>query len=176
MKRTLAAIAAVFAVSASAPALAQGWYAGLSGGRTEAKIPESNLDLARGGIDRKDWSFGAKLGYDFTPHFGAEVAYYDLGRYGFGGEDAAGRPLNGEAKVRSFNVAAVGTLPFSETFSGYGKLGWSRTEIENSDNSEMLYGAGLKWMVDRSWGLYFEWNRYHDTKLDNLMLGALVRF
>jgi hypothetical protein len=176
MNRSFAAVMAAITVAASAPALAEGWYAGLSLGRTDVDVRAEDLGLTRAGVDKRDWSYGARVGYDFTKFLGAEVAYYDLGRYGFGG-DLLGIPVNGEAKLRAWNVSLVGNLPISDALSGYGKIGYARTKIRGGDdNTEAVYGLGGKWMVDRSWGLFGEWNRYQDTKLDNYMAGALIRF
>ncbi len=176
MNRLLAAVAAALTLAASAPALAQGWYAGLSVGRTDVNVRPENLGLTRSAVDKRDWSYGARLGYDFNNVVGGELAFYELGRYGFGG-DLNGRPVSGEAKLRSYSVSVVGNVPFAERLSGYGKIGYARTKFESSEHeTEAVYGAGLKWMADRSWGMFAEWNRYHDTKLDNYMLGALVRF
>lgn len=176
MNRMHVALVAALTAAAAAPAMAQGWYAGLSAGRTDVDVRADDLGLTRAAVNKKDWSYGARLGYDFTPVIGAEIAYYDLGRYGFGG-DLLGVPVSGEAKLRSYNVALVGNVPLSDRFSGYGKIGYARTKVRGGDdNSEALYGAGVKWMVDKQWGLFAEWNRYQDTKLDNYMAGALVRF
>lgn len=176
MNRKLAAALAVITMAGSASALAEGWYAGLSVGRTDADIRADQLGLTRSAVDKKDWSYGARVGYDINNIVGLEAAYYDLGRYGFGG-DVNGIPVNGEAKLRSMSASVVGNLPINETISAYGKVGYARTKVRGGeDNSEAVYGVGAKWMVDKGWGLFAEWNRYQDSKVDNAMIGALVRF
>lgn len=187
MKRSLAAVAAALCVAASAPAFAQGWYAGLTIGQGKADFNASDIGLSIGTIDDKDTTFGGRLGYDFNRNFGVEIGYYELGKYPFNGT-VAGLPVSGEAKAKSYSASVVGTLPFSDQFSAYGKIGYARSRVEgkadvlgfsgsSSDwESEAVYGVGLKWMVDRQWGIFGEWMRNDDIKVDNYMIGALVRF
>jgi OOP family OmpA-OmpF porin len=171
---------------ATAPAFAQGWYAGLSIGQGKADLGSGGAGFS-GSLDDKDTTFGARLGYDFTRYFGMELGYYNLGKYNFNGT-FSGLPVSGNADLKSYSVSVVGTLPFSEHFSAYGKAGYARSRATGNANiagfggnasdwtNEAVYGAGLKWMVDRQWGLFTEWMRNDDNKVDNYMVGALIRF
>lgn len=189
MNRSFAAAVAALATAAAAPAFAEGWYAGLSLGQGKVNVSAAEVGLSSGSLDDNDLTWGARVGYGFSRHLGVEAAYYDLGKYQFNG--AFGRlPASGEAKVKSYNVAAVGTLPFgyNDVFGAYGKVGYARTRVSASANvagfqgsskewdNEAMYGLGLKWNPDRQWGLFAEWNRLHDTQLENWMVGATVRF
>lgn len=189
MNRTLAALAAVISVAASAPVLAQGWYGGLSVGKGKVNISAAEVGLSSGNLDDSDTTFGARVGYDFSRHIGVEAAYYDLGKYQFSGL-LGPFPASGEAKVKSYNVSLVGTLPFGDRdqFAAYGKIGYARTRTNanasvagfsgsGSDyDSEAVYGLGLRYMVDRQWGLFGEWSRLQDSQIEQWMVGATLRF
>jgi opacity protein-like surface antigen len=177
MNRMLAAAMAAMTVSAAAPAMAQSWYGALGVGRTDVDLRADDFNVTRVAADHRDWSYNARIGYDFSRVFGAEIAYADLGKYGYGG-DVNGFPVNGEASIRAWSAALVGNLPVSDTLGAYAKVGYARTKVSDGGNSDSgaMYGLGAKWMLDRQWGLFLEWNRYQELKLDNYVLGALIRF
>ena len=189
MNRMLAAIAAAVCVAGSAPVLAQGWYGGLSVGKGGVNISAAEVGLSSGTLDDSDTSFGARIGYDFSRHFGVEAAYYNLGEYSFSGL-LGPFPATGQTKNKSYNVSLVGTLPFGDRdqFAGYGKIGYARTRVSaNADvigftgtstewESEAVYGLGVKYMIDKQWGLFGEWSRLNDSQIEQWMVGAVLRF
>jgi len=185
--KKLSMMVAALAFSAAGPALAEGWYTGLAVGQSKADINRSDLGLSTGTVDDKDTSFGAKLGYEFGRHLGVEASYNQLGKYNFNGT-FAGVPVSGDAKARSYDVSVLGILPFTDRFAGYGRLGYGRTMVDASASaqgfsgtasdweSEALYGAGLRMNIDKQWGVFTEYTRYDDTKIDNWTVGARVNF
>src|SRR3546814_19081799 len=69
-----------------------------------------------------DLAFG---GYQFNQWFGLEAGYADLGELEPG---VAGQSL--EASYAYFT--AVGTLPFTDKYSGYAKAGFQRWDLDTS--------------------------------------------
>jgi OOP family OmpA-OmpF porin len=187
MKRTLAVLAAASGFIASTPVLAQGWYGGLSVGQARINVSAAELGLDSGVFEGKPTAFGGRVGYEVDWYGGIEAGYYNLGKYGFSGS-FLGLPAGGQAKVRSYNLGLVGNLPLGNQFSVYGKLAYARTRVEANANvagfsgtsrdweSEAMYGVGVKWMPNPSWGVFAEWMRYHDTMLETYQVGALLKF
>ncbi len=185
--KKLPILIATLGLAAAAPAMAQGWYAGLTLGQAQIDNYGSQLPLTSGSYDEKDTSYGGRIGYQINRHFAVEAGYDWLGKYPFAGT-FGGVPVNGEAKARSYNVSAVGILPFSDRWAAYGKLGYGRTQLDASANAlgfnatqrgwqnEALYGAGLKFNMDPQWGLFVEYVKFQDSKIDNLVVGATARF
>src|SRR3546814_10583912 len=68
------------------------------------------------GYDDEDTAFSAFGGYQFNQWFGLEAGYADLGELE---PDVAGQSL----EASSVYFTAVGTLPFTDKFSGYAKAG-----------------------------------------------------
>src|SRR3546814_4638801 len=69
-----------------------------------------------------DLAFG---GYQFNQWFGLEAGYADLGELEPG---VAGQSL----EASSAYFTAVGTLPFTDTFSGYAQAGFQRWDLDTS--------------------------------------------
>lgn len=149
MKRFIAAAVALTGMAFSASALAQG-YVGVSAGR-------SRIDLDCAGTtscDRTDT--GAKIfgGYMFMPNFGAEIAYYDLGKAEVTGVDSTLGTVSGSLRGKSFGVFGVAAAPFGP-FSVFGKLGAvsTKAEVEASSTSLGLGGSDSERHTNVGWGL-----------------------
>jgi OOP family OmpA-OmpF porin len=187
MKRTLAALAAASGFIASTPALAQGWYGGLSVGQARIDVSAAEIGLDSGSLKGHPTAFGARVGYEVDWYGGIEAGFYNLGKYGFSGS-FMGLPAGGQAKVKSYNLGLVGNLPLGNQFSAYGKLAIARTRFEvNADvagfsgsssdwENEAMYGVGVKWMPNPQWGVFAEWMRYHDTQIETFQVGGLLKF
>ena len=124
----------------SAPA----WYAGVGAGVSYYNLNSQDFSattipsLAGQGID--ETGFGWKLfgGYRFSPYFGLEGSYADLGTTS-GGVNYS---------MHSWNVAAVGRIPFGTSgFSLQGKVGAAFTRAQNFNATQYktnpLVGAGV---------------------------------
>ena len=129
--------AAVALVAASAGAFAQempSFYAGVAGTSTE-------ID----GLDRES-GYGAFLGYKFNQSIAIEGGYYRVAdaEYRVGATRA-------NLTLDQFDVSVIGTLPLSNGFDVYGRLGYARLNAEaevggftgKEHDSNALYGLGL---------------------------------
>lgn len=85
------------------------------------------------GIDRET-SYGGFGGYQFNQNIAVEAGYRRLAK------------LDGDT-ADQFHVSAVGTLPLSNGFNVFGRLGVNRLSLEDgADNyhyNRALYGAGV---------------------------------
>lgn len=149
---------------ASAPLVAQeGLYA-------RAQLGQAQLDF----VDDSDTSFGAALGYRFTPNFGAEIGYYDFGSARFDGV-APGGALP-EIDSSSFTVGLDARYPLEASDLGFylsGRLGvhWYENQgvanvrglpvaFDNRDNNLYL-GVGVGYAFNENFGVAFNWTRFN---------------
>jgi OOP family OmpA-OmpF porin len=126
-------------------ALAQ-FYAGASVGQNRSDFKASDYSAGRPDIAESHDTdqLGLKLygGYDFNRYLAIEAGYARLGspkyRYASGG-------MVGQAKIRqeSYFAAAKGTLPISERFNVFAKVGvtHSRARLDGNSNSAVINAA-----------------------------------
>jgi OOP family OmpA-OmpF porin len=187
MKKTLIGIVAAAALAVSAPTFAQSWYTMVGIGYGDANFNGNDLGLSDGTVDNTDTTYSLRLGYDINKNFALEIGYANLGKYPFSGYQGT-TLITGSAKANSFDVSLVGTLPFTAQFSGYGRIGVARSERKANANTtsetanqtlnktEATYGVGVRYAFDKVWGLYGEWSKNDQIKVDNYTLGVMFRF
>ena len=172
MKKTLA-IALLSAIAATAFAADSGFYAGVNLGQSKTgnyipSIPQTKSS---------DTAVGVLAGYQFSKNWGMEAFYTDAGKFGIA--DATGT-LSGKTSV--LGVAAVGTLPLSDAFSLYAKLGYAQAKASatvvptptgggaardlSASRSAATYGLGGVYNVSPAVGIRFGWDRYAAAALD----------
>ena len=153
---------AALCTAACLPALAQssyandkvnntGWYAGASAGRSSATVDNARItrQLAGSGfattsIADRDRSTGYKVygGYQFNPNFALEGGYVDLGKFGFTANTLPAGSLNGDIRLRGFNLDAVGIMPLSEKLSAQARLGVTSMQARDNFSGTGAVGAG----------------------------------
>ena len=135
----LASVAAL--TSTSAIADDSGWYGGSNVGRSSATIddPRITSGLAGAGLTTtsianrdRDTAYKIYGGYQFNPYIGLEGGYFDLGKFGFQANTLPLGTLDGNIRLRGFNLDAVGTLPLSEKFSALGRIGINYAQARDS--------------------------------------------
>ncbi len=154
----------VTASLASGTALADegGFYAGVTAGRSNTSTPP-NLVLNKS----TDTVLGALGGYQFDKNWGVEAFYTEGGK--FSGQNVAGSvAVSGNADI--WGVDAVGTLPLSDAFSLYGKLGVGvvngsvstvpASTLAGANRTAVTYGLGGLYNVNASFGIRLGWDRY----------------
>lgn len=166
------AIAALLSAVVAAPAFAadNGFYAGVTLGR-------SSTSAATGAVLSKssDTVFGILGGYQFTKNWGAEAFYTGAGKWT--GQDTAGL-ANFSGKTDTWGIVGTGTLPLSDAFSLYGKLGYASTKTTlsctviiggaacgaagatNATRGAATYGLGAIYNVTPAVGIRLGWDRY----------------
>jgi OOP family OmpA-OmpF porin len=153
-------IAAALALAASTAVLSshaqsiarENFYAGVSAAQSQLR------DCGLPGCDDQGTAWRLFGGYQINRHFSAELGYHDFGKTGFAG---------GDIKSNAWELVGVGSWPITEQFSLYGKLGGYRGETKASGlfankgrNTDVTYGAGVQYDVNRNVGLRAEWQRY----------------
>ena len=144
MKKILSACA-VAAAFVAAPAFAQGYIGGGFGSSKLAGIDGGGIT---GGNTNKS-QVKVYGGFQFTPNWGVEAQFSDLGKRDilFNGVAA------GSVKVSQFSIAGTGTLPLSSGFSLLGKLGVSANRVNGSGGIESrsatsaLIGVGVSYNI-----------------------------
>ena len=134
MKKILMALA-VSAAFAAFPASAQLY---LGGGVGEAKT------------DTRETSWKAYGGYQFTPTWGMELGYNDLGKYR-------------GADIESYSLAGTGTIPLNERWSLIGKLGAAENRPDaagTSNNTALLLGIGVGYSLGKNVGVRLEYEDF----------------
>lgn len=209
---TASGVLSLVALSAigSSPAVADdsGWYVGTNIGQSRAKIDDPKITsglLADGfattSITDDERHFGFKVfgGYQFNTHFALESGYFDLGKFGFTASTAPAGTLRGDIKLRGLNLDAVGILPFTQKFSGFGRLGLSYADARDTftgtgavnvidpDRSKRAvnphFGVGLEYDFSESFGMRAEAERYrindavgNKGDIDLVSVGVVYRF
>jgi OOP family OmpA-OmpF porin len=200
------------AVSACPFAMAAdpGWYGGVSVGQSRASIDDERIarglaasGLATSSIDdqNKGTDTGYKLfgGYQFNRNIALEGGYFDLGKFGFKAITVPAGTLSGEMKVKGLNLDLVGTLPFTEKFSAFGRVGATYAEAEDSfsgtgavsvldpnpkkQDGNYKYGLGLQYDFTQKIAMRVEAERYRINDavgnmgdVDLISVGLIFRF
>lgn len=134
MKKILIA-AMVSAAFAAFPASAQLY---LGAGAGEAKT------------DTRETSWKLYGGYQFTPTWGLELGYNDLGKYR-------------GADIESWSLAGTGTIPLNERWSLFGKLGATENRPDAAgmgNHTAVLLGVGVGYSLSRNVGVRLEYEDF----------------
>ena len=195
----------------SAPfAMAQdtGWYAGANIGQSNATIDEPRITsgllgsgLLAGPFNNTERDRGYKLfgGYQVNKFLSVEAGYFDLGHFGFTTTTTPAGSLSGDIRLKGVNIDAVGTVPITEKFSAFGRIGvaYVRTEDNfvgtgavkvlnpnpSARDTNLKVGLGVQYALTDALSVRAEIERYRindavDNKgdVDLASLGLVYRF
>ncbi|MBA5690740.1 porin family protein [Rugamonas apoptosis] len=166
----------MLSLSLALPALASdafepGAYVGLKLGRASisSKYVESGNDA----------SGTLAVGYQATPTLGAEVFAQTLSFDPFKGLLAA----PGNYPDSHIGVALLGSVPVSDQFGVYGRLGIGRTRMPSTRSSlptthetDPSIGIGASYAFNRQWSLNLEASRLTKTDVNFLTAGLRFQF
>ena len=207
---TTAAFAAL-AACAGSTAFAQdvsGWYGGANIGRTNVTIddPRITSGLAAAGfitnsISDRDSSTGYKVfgGYQINQNFAVEGGYFDLGKFGYTAYTTPTGTLSGNMRVTGLNLDLVGSLPLSEKFSAFGRVGLNHARTRDNfsgtgalgatntnpsaNGTNYKLGVGLQYALSEAWSIRGELERYRVKDgignlghIDMASVGLVYRF
>ena len=148
MKTSLVAVA-ILAAAIATPAFSQA-YIGAGVGSSQA----SNVDrtvmpgVALSGGNTSKGSSKIYGGYQFTPNWGVEVQYSDLGNRNLALNISNVSTPIGSLKSSQYSVAGTGTLPLNESFSLLGKLGFTTNSSALSMNAAGFSGSASQNRTD----------------------------
>ena len=186
--------AGVLTAIISVPASAQ-WYAGAGVGSSNVTgINGSETDgpnnfTLSGGTRATSWKLYG--GYQFTPNWGVEAQYTDLGKRSatvtLSGAVVGSGGLN--ASASQWGIAGTGTLPLSNNFYLLGKLGVSRNKIDNvtatiggvtvsgsgTGKTDLLAGLGVGYNFNKNVGVRFEYENFGKFSSNGGVGGSAIK-
>lgn len=177
----LAALASQFAVADDS-----GWYVGGNVGQSRTKIDNPRIaaqllgaGLTTTSITNNDRDTGYKIfaGYKISKTFALEGGYFNLGRFGYVATTVPAGTLAGNIKLQGLNLDGVATLPITDQFSVFGRLGLNYAQARDSFSStgavrvptnpnpgknqvNYKFGAGLQYDFTHALGMRLEAERY----------------
>lgn len=186
-------------------AAGNGWYIGASVGQSEFDLGSgAELDalLLTDGITSTtttdDSDTGWKLfgGFAFSENFAVEAGYVDFGESEFNttvtAPAIAAGVYNTAVETTSFYVDLVGTVPVTDSFNVFGKVGFNRWDVEGTisvpgfgsgtiledDGNDVTYGVGASYSFTDSVAVRGEWERFDidGEDMDLLSLGIQYSF
>lgn len=188
-KKIVSALLLAGLTGLAATAQAQTFIGG-SLGRSEVKE-----DCGGVACDKTDTGFKIFGGHMYTPNFGVELGWVDLGKATL---SAAVPPFGtARAEIESSGVGlwAVGALPLDKSFSLFAKAGVAslKTEItasitglgsasDDDTSTTFAWGIGAGWNFDRNLGVRVEYERFKPEyenekyKVDLFSVGLVYRF
>lgn len=205
---TLGLMAFAALVGPLAMAQDSGWYGGANVGQSRATIDDARISsgLQSGGFTSSsivddDRSTGYKIfgGYQLNKNFAVEGGYFDLGKFGYTATTVPAGTLNGSMKVRGLNLDLVGTLPLTEKFSVFGRVGVNYAQTRDNfsgtgavrvtnpnprkNDTNYKFGAGLQYAFTDSLAMRLEAERYrindavgNKGDVDLYSVGLIYRF
>ena len=174
-----------------------GYYVGGDVGMGKAEISTSNLSAAFAAAfdglplapvyrptrsNRDDLTYGALVGYRFSPYLALEAQYLWLGEYTLAaqgdvtdGEVIAVSDATASWHVKGPAASVLGSWPVSSRWDLYARVGalWAQTDatftVEDSivssrakakeTTTELLWGIGASYHPTRQWALRFEYQQ-----------------
>lgn len=134
------------------------YYVGGAMGSSEA----STYCEGASGCEDSDSAWKLFGGYKVMDKLSVEAAYLNLGDIRKEGQNS---------DVSAFAAYGVATLPISERFDVFAKLGAARWKSENSDGNQsgfgMAYGVGAKMTLNETTKLRAEWEKVLDVETSN---------
>ncbi len=166
--------------AATVPAFASDVYIGVRGGQAKTNI-ENNTFNNSTVTSSTPTGWGVFVGHDFSRSFALEAEYLNLGEIKAGASSA---------KSTGVSLSGVGSIPFGEHFSLFGKLGFAMITgkpggayVGNESKSKAwTYGVGGQFNLNSSVGIRLGWDKYkfNDSGLNGdasfTSVGALFKF
>jgi OOP family OmpA-OmpF porin len=205
---TLLALAMLAAPLAHAQEVNPGMYMGIGIGESRANIDNARITQGLLGAgfttdslseDRRDTAYKAFLGFPINPYWAVETGYFDLGRFGFTANTTPAGSLTGTARIRGLNLDLVGTLPITDSWSLFGRVGAAYAQTNDTFTStgavtvlnpsprkrdtNYKYGFGTQYAFTPAVTLRLEAERYrvndavgNHGDVDLVSLGLVYRF
>lgn len=132
-----------------------GYYVGGAIGQSEASTYCSGAT----GCEENDTAWKIFGGYQVIDKISVEGTYLNLGDIRKNGQNS---------DISAFAAYGVATLPVTEKFDAFAKLGGARWTSENTDGKQsgfgMAYGIGAKMTLNETTKLRAEWEKIQDVE------------
>lgn len=147
----------------------KGFYVGAGAG--QSYVDESTYD-------DEDTAFSVFGGYQFNKYFGLEAGYVDFGKLESDG-------IGSDLEANSGYLVAVGSVPFTDKFSGYAKAGFQRWDLDtpiaatgtrDDTGTDPTYGLGVQYQFNDAFALRGEYSRFELEDADLDLAQVQVRY
>lgn len=186
----LAAVGATLAAPASAFQDA-GWFFGVTLNRPQARLEVPGIRFA---APLEENGIKLAAGYQFGPHWRAEMNYLDFSRsIDIASATNLARPDDRGKGLRLFGTA---TMPLTQRLGVFGKLGALHSNLESGcmttvltctpfeRGTDLSYGVGLSYDLTKTVSVTGEWERFRrfggvlsgDPERDVFSIGLGFRF
>ena len=156
------------------------WYVGASLGSADFDNGIDGFQLDSGGTAMRFYG-----GYSFNEHFSVDGGYVDFGQFD-AFVDSGGNPIQISEDADGFLFAATGSIPLTDKFSLYGRLGaffWDGESLignidDNVSDVNAHLAAGLRARIYKNLSVTLDWSRFDldGTNADLLAIGLQVGF
>ncbi len=156
------------------------WYVGAALGSADF---DNTVDGFR--LDSNSTAMGFYGGYSFNEYFSVDGGYADLGHFD-AIVDAGGNAIPISADADGFLFAATGSIPLTDKFSLYGRLGaffWDGESLignvdDNVSDVNAHLAAGIKATVYKNLSITVDWSRFDldGTNADLVAIGLQPGF
>jgi len=201
----------------SFPALAENYtFPGASGLYATANIGFAEYDYDTTGwtdVDDSDTAYSVGFGYEFNKYIAVEAGWLDIGKTSasasgtltgtlYGKPYTATGTLTGEAETDGFYLGPIVSLPITEKFKAYAKIGvyfWDtdieasasgtitydgtiyagNAKVQQSESGEDLYfGIGASYDIINNFTVRADWTRYEvmNDDVDVFAVGVVFKF
>lgn len=170
---SLTAISALFAGAAFAQD--SYFYGGVGVGQSRSMVDDGAMSdrlRANGAmssnisVNESDTTFKGFAGYQMNRNIGVEAGYFNLGKSGFTATTMPNGSYSNERKIDGVNLDLVGTLPFTDKWSGLARVGANYANVKDNATStgavrlasastsekslNLRYGLGVQYEVNPS--------------------------
>lgn len=176
-----------FAAGADAASWQEGWYGGISAGKSNVHITAEDWDdgtLVNKNVINEHVAYKIIAGYRFTPHFDMELSYMRFGDTKFTAFEPGtspsiwqAGPVTGKAEAKGMNLGGVFVRPFKKRYAVFAKggifmfdttmisnptvaggtLALSSEQVLHDDGVRFIYGAGADMEIAPQWRMRLEW-------------------
>lgn len=183
MKKIILAVA-IAASFVAAPVFAQG-YVGLGLGSSSVTGVDGSQGIAPFSVTGGNSSKGlVKIfgGYQFSPNWGVEAQYANMGNRDLVLRNAAGVSIaTGSLKFSQFSIAGTGTLPLGANFSLFGKLGASNNSAkvslvgvtDSGSTTSLMLGIGAAYSITKELSVRVEYEDFGKLAKGDGLGGAI---
>lgn len=166
----------------------------------DGKLAGAGASLRSSSLDDKSTAPKLQLGYQFNEYFALEGGYFSLGKASYGATIIGGK-AKATYKAEGWSLSAIGSLPLSNRFAVFGKVGaiqstaklsavvdfgaWgSSSENEKASKGGVVYGVGAAYDITKSVAVRAEYEVYDKvgnedigkSKVDALSMGVAYKF
>ena len=179
-------VGAAAAMFAAAPVFAQGYIGVGVGSAAVSGVDQTIPPVSLTGGNSSRTSLKIFGGFKFTPNWGLEAQYSDLGKRDLVLTNGGAQFGTGSLKASQLSIAATGTLPLASNFSLFGKLGVSGNSAKTNltapavgfaatssgNKSDLMFGVGVLYDITPTIAVRAE---YEDFGKFNSGGGASIR-